>query len=78
MLATAWDEGTRTLLSSLPPAKLTSSHLYTGLDLFASASPAAGEKWCLLGLKIARTLEGVGVGEEVESGLAKQVRLLPS
>uniref|UniRef100_A0A0K3CEK3 BY PROTMAP: gi/647400090/emb/CDR45195.1/ RHTO0S10e06590g1_1 [Rhodosporidium toruloides] n=1 Tax=Rhodotorula toruloides TaxID=5286 RepID=A0A0K3CEK3_RHOTO len=44
-----------------------------GLDLFASASPVAGEKWCSVGLKIARTLEGVGEGEEVESGLAKQM-----
>ncbi|BGP34093.1 sporulation-specific protein 22 [Rhodotorula toruloides] len=44
-----------------------------GLDLFACASPIAGEKWCSLGLKIARTLEGVAEGEEVDSGLAKQM-----
>ncbi|BGP10105.1 sporulation-specific protein 22 [Rhodotorula toruloides] len=45
-----------------------------GLDLFASASPIAGEKWCSLGLNIAKTLEGVTEAEALESGLAKQAR----
>ncbi|BGP26464.1 sporulation-specific protein 22 [Rhodotorula toruloides] len=44
-----------------------------GLDLFASASPVAGDKWCSLGLKIARSLGGVGEHAGLESGFAKQM-----